>query len=71
MPGMTLTTAVRELSSQHLISGTARMMGAIATLLKLAFGTLAATQLCALLGLVPPRRSPNRRCRNGPSGPPC
>jgi uncharacterized membrane protein YjjB (DUF3815 family) len=54
MPGMTLTTAVRELSSQHLISGTARMMGAVATLLKLAFGTVAATQLCALLGLVPP-----------------
>ncbi|MGH8173981.1 MAG: threonine/serine ThrE exporter family protein [Rhodanobacteraceae bacterium] len=54
MPGLVLTTAVRELSSQHLISGTARMMGAIATLLKLAFGTLAATQLCALIGWVPP-----------------
>jgi uncharacterized membrane protein YjjP (DUF1212 family) len=54
MPGLTLTTAVRELSSQHLVSGTARMMGAVATLLKLAFGTLAATQFCALLGLVPP-----------------
>jgi uncharacterized membrane protein YjjP (DUF1212 family) len=54
MPGLTLTTAVRELSSQHLISGTARMMGAMATLLKLAFGTVAATQLCALLGLVAP-----------------
>jgi uncharacterized membrane protein YjjP (DUF1212 family) len=53
MPGMTLTTAVRELSSQHLISGTARMMGAVATLLKLTFGTLAATQLCALIGIVP------------------
>jgi len=53
IPGMTLTTAVRELSSQHLISGTARMMGAFATLLKLAFGTVAATQLCALLGWVP------------------
>jgi uncharacterized membrane protein YjjP (DUF1212 family) len=53
MPGMTLTTAVRELSSQHLISGTARMMGAVATLLKLAFGTIAAAQLCALLGWVP------------------
>lgn len=53
MPGMTLTTAVRELSSQHLISGTARMMGAIATLLKLAFGTIAAAQLCTLLGWVP------------------
>jgi uncharacterized membrane protein YjjP (DUF1212 family) len=54
MPGLTLTTAVRELSSQHLISGTARMMGAVATLLKLSFGTVAATQLCALLGIVPP-----------------
>jgi uncharacterized membrane protein YjjP (DUF1212 family) len=53
MPGMTLTTAVRELSSQHLVSGTARMMGAIATLLKLAFGTVLATQLCGLLGWMP------------------
>ena len=54
MPGMTLTTAVRELSSQHLISGTARTMGAMATLLKLAFGAVAASQLCALFGIVPP-----------------
>lgn len=53
MPGMTLTTAVRELSSQHLISGTARLMGALATLLKLAFGTIAAAQLCTLMGWVP------------------
>lgn len=53
LPGMTLTTAVRELSSQHLISGTARMMGAVATLLKLAFGTVAAMQLCRLFGLEP------------------
>lgn len=52
MPGMALTTAVRELSSQHLVSGSARMAGALATLLKLSFGTLAATQLCALLGIV-------------------
>lgn len=53
IPGMSLTTAVRELSSQHLISGTARMMGAFATLLKLAFGTIAAAQVCVLLGWVP------------------
>lgn len=53
MPGMTLTTAVRELSSNHLVSGTARMMGAIATLLKLAFGAVAATQLCHVLGWIP------------------
>jgi uncharacterized membrane protein YjjP (DUF1212 family) len=54
MPGLALTTAVRELSSQHLISGTARMMGAMATLLKLAFGTIAATQMCALVGWIAP-----------------
>jgi len=57
IPGMTLTTAVRELSSQHLISGTARMMGALATLLKLLFGTAAALQGCALFGIVPPSAS--------------
>ncbi|OOG47918.1 threonine/serine exporter family protein [Rhodanobacter sp. C01] len=51
VPGMSLTTAVREISSQHLVSGMARMGGAMATLLKLTFGTLAATQLCAALGI--------------------
>lgn len=53
MPGMTLTTAVRELSTQHLISGTARMMGAVSTLLKLTFGTVVAVQACTLLGILP------------------
>jgi uncharacterized membrane protein YjjP (DUF1212 family) len=54
LPGMSLTAAVRELSSQDLVSGTARMAGAMAVLLKLGFGTVAATQICALFGLVPP-----------------
>lgn len=54
LPGMTLTTAVRELSSQHLVSGIARMAGAMATLLKLTFGAVAATQLCRVLGVVGP-----------------
>ncbi len=53
MPGMALTTAVREISSQHLVAGVARMGGAVATLLKLTFGTVAATQLCAALGIDP------------------
>src|SRR6201991_249289 len=53
LPGMALTTAVREISSQHLVSGVARMGGAVATLLKLTFGTVAATQICAALGVVP------------------
>jgi uncharacterized membrane protein YjjP (DUF1212 family) len=53
MPGISLTTAVRELSTQHLISGVARFAGAVMTLLKLAFGTLAATQLCHAMHIVP------------------
>lgn len=51
IPGMSLTTAVREISSQHLVSGMARMGGAMSTLLKLTFGTLAATQLCGAVGI--------------------
>lgn len=53
MPGMALTTAVREISSQHLVAGVARMGGAIATLLKLTFGTVAASQLCEAFGITP------------------
>lgn len=53
VPGMSLTTAVREISSQHLVSGMARMGGAMATLLKLTFGTVAATQICAVLHIEP------------------
>jgi len=51
VPGMSLTTAVREISSQHLVSGMARMGGAMSTLLKLTFGTVGATQLCDALGI--------------------
>ncbi|MDQ6646415.1 MAG: threonine/serine exporter family protein [Pseudomonadota bacterium] len=51
IPGMSLTTAVRELSSQHMVSGVARLGGAVTTLLKLTFGTVAATQLCAAVGI--------------------
>ncbi|HEX7915629.1 threonine/serine exporter family protein, partial [Rudaea sp.] len=53
-PGMMLTTAVRELSTRHLVSGVARFADAMQTLIKLAFGTLVANELCKLLGLVPP-----------------
>lgn len=53
-PGMTLTTAVRELSTRHLVSGVARFADAVAILIKLAFGTLVANQLCKVLGLAPP-----------------
>jgi len=53
LPGLSLTTAVRELSTQHLASGVARLSGAMMSLLKLAFGTLAATQIAVALHWLP------------------
>jgi uncharacterized membrane protein YjjP (DUF1212 family) len=52
MPGLTLTTAVTELSTQHLVAGTVRLMGAAAVLLKLSLGTVAGVQLARALGWV-------------------
>ncbi len=40
VPGMMLTTAVRELSAQHLASGVSRLFGALASMLKLIFGVM-------------------------------
>lgn len=57
LPGMTLTNAVNELTSQHLVSGTARLAGAVATILKLTVGTLIALTLAQLLGLYPEVRA--------------
>ena len=51
IPGMSLTTAVREISTQHLVSGMARLGGALSTLLKLTFGTVAAAQVCVAVGI--------------------
>ncbi len=51
LPGLMLTTAVTELASEHLVSGMARFAGAMSVLLKLAFGTVAGTQLAKLLQL--------------------
>jgi uncharacterized membrane protein YjjB (DUF3815 family) len=53
LPGLSLTTAVRELSTQHLVSGVARFGGAVATLIKLAFGTVVANQIIQWLHLLP------------------
>lgn len=57
VPGMSLTNAVRELTSQHLASGVARFAGAAATILKLTFGTIAAAQVCVVLHIVPARHA--------------
>ena len=49
LPGLTLTTAVSELSSQHLVSGVARLAGALTILLKLTFGAVAGSQVLKVL----------------------
>jgi uncharacterized membrane protein YjjP (DUF1212 family) len=49
LPGLTLTTAMAELSSQHLVSGTARLTGAGAKFLGLAFGVAMGDRVAVLL----------------------
>src|SRR5688572_6851236 len=58
MPGLTLTTAVNELASGQLVTGTARFAGAMVVLFKLTFGTIAGAQIAAALGWVPNQSGP-------------
>jgi uncharacterized membrane protein YjjP (DUF1212 family) len=53
MPGLMLTNAVSELTSQQLVSGTARFAGALTVLLKLTFGAVAGAHVVSLLGWTP------------------
>ncbi len=53
LPGLSLTNAVSELTSQQLVAGTARFAGAITSLLKLAFGSMVASQVALLMGWTP------------------
>jgi len=53
LPGLALTNAVNELTSQHLVSGTARFAGAVTTVVKLAVGTVIGLYLADLVGLEP------------------
>jgi len=53
MPGLTLTNALSELTAQHLVSGTARMSGAMSTLLKLTIGVMVALTALQVMGLEP------------------
>lgn len=57
LPGLALTNAVNELTSQHLVSGTARFAGALTTVVKLAVGTVIALYLTDLVGLQPQIRA--------------
>ncbi len=51
VPGMSITSAAAEIALGHLVSGTARMAGAFATLLKLSFGALVGTEAVKLMQL--------------------
>lgn len=57
LPGMALTNSVNELTSQHLLSGTARFAGAVTTVLKLTVGTMIALILADILGIEPQVRA--------------
>ena len=48
IPGLMLTTAMTELSTRHLASGTARFMGALVLLLGIAFGIALGAKTAAL-----------------------
>jgi uncharacterized membrane protein YjjP (DUF1212 family) len=50
IPGLSLTTAVTELSTDHLASGSARLAGAVITLLKLSLGVLMGTVIVGWFG---------------------
>lgn len=54
LPGLSLTIAITELSTQHLMSGTARFAGAMTTLLKLAFGYVLGTEIIKLFSWYAP-----------------
>ena len=63
MPGLTLTTALSELVTRHLSSGTARLSGAIVSLLAIAFGVaignrLGAAAFGAVVNATPERLGP-------------
>ena len=58
MPGLMLTTAMTELATQQLSSGSARAAGALTVLLKLTFGSIAATQVLGAIGWTVPTPAP-------------
>ena len=57
MPGLTLTNAVNELTSQHLVSGTARFAGAVATVSMIIVGTMVAMVAAEMVGIEPQVRA--------------
>jgi uncharacterized membrane protein YjjP (DUF1212 family) len=50
VPGFTLTVAMTELSTRHLVSGTARLTGALVLFLTIAFGVALGSRISSELG---------------------
>lgn len=48
IPGLTLTIAMIELSADHLVSGTARLMGVVVNLFKISIGVMGAVKVSTL-----------------------
>lgn len=55
LPGLTFSAAMAELNSQHLVSGTARLTGAMVRFLGLSFGVALGARVAQLLFGAPPR----------------
>ncbi len=53
LPGLGMTVAMMELATQNLVSGTARFMGSMITLLKITFGVALGVKACALFKIEP------------------
>ena len=53
LPGMSLTLAANELTSRHLMSGTARFAGALMVIVTLTIGTAIALGIADAVGIVP------------------
>lgn len=57
LPGMTLALSTNELTSRHLVSGTARFAGALMTIVSLTIGTAIALGAAHLIGIDPQVRA--------------
>lgn len=58
IPGIGFTIAIVELSTNNLASGTARLMGALMSILKLIFGVMIGTKIFELLDRTSPQSTP-------------
>jgi uncharacterized membrane protein YjjP (DUF1212 family) len=51
LPGLTLTVAMNELAHRHLVSGSARLVGAFVTFLQIGMGVALGDRIAGLLGM--------------------